>query len=713
MASITCFSTDDLKNWTDHGVVFRATNTSWASLTWAPSAISNQSKVFLYFANGAGSIGVATSSVPTGPFVDARGSALINSATPGAATATQWYFDPCGFIDTDGLVYLYFGGQYPTNARVIQLNANLTSVSGSAAPMFATNFFEASHLHKRNGIYYYTYCNRFEVGAAIYCETNSNPTNGFVPQGTVLANPPQNVNNNNHHSIVSYLGNWYIAYHNRAAALANGLSNSDAVYKRSLCLDALNYNVDGSIQQVTSTTDGLAQLKHLNPYTRVEAETIAKQSGVKTEGCSEGGLNVTSVTNGSWIRIRGVNFGSGAATFFARVASAGSGGNIELRLDSLAGTRIGTCAVAPTGGWQTWTTASCSVTNASGARDLYLKFTGDAGDLLNFNWWQFQAGGASSQGLSVTLEAEAGTLGANWAVSNSSSPAYITITNTGAGGNPGSAARVATYNVSFPAAGVYELYARIRVGPDTFNDDSLFYGNGFGAKSPTADGDWILVNGLAAAGFTAAGDEVAGVGSVGSQVWKWVNLSQMTNGGGSENPITFTVPADNFTQTFQIGAREDGLWIDKFVFGPAGYQFTVANLDTGSPGTFPTPIATIDPTKFYQTIEGFGGAIAFYNGWVKAHPFKNEIYTNAFAGLNLSMLRLGNWFRYQGTANFDPDAPELCRARQSDFGSPGAGPHEFMGAAGLSQEQWRGRQWRHTALHQRRICLRRVRAILV
>jgi hypothetical protein len=182
MSSITCFSTDDLKNWTDHGVAFRANTTSWASLTWAPSAVSNQNKVFLYFANGAGSIGVATSSVPSGPFTDARGSSLINSSTPGAATATQWLFDPCGFVDDGGQAYLYFGGQYPTNARVIQLNANLTSVNGSAAPMFATNFFEASYMHKRNGIYYYTYCNRFEFGAAIYCETNSNPTTGFVPQ---------------------------------------------------------------------------------------------------------------------------------------------------------------------------------------------------------------------------------------------------------------------------------------------------------------------------------------------------------------------------------------------------------------------------------------------------------------------------------------------------------------------------------------------------
>jgi hypothetical protein len=97
----------------------------------------------------------------------------------------------------------------------------------------------------------------------IYGLTSSNPTNDFTPRGTVLANPPQNVNNNNHHSIVSFQGNWYIAYHNRAAALANGLSNAEAVYKRNICLDALNYNPDGSIQQTTITTDGSAATEEL------------------------------------------------------------------------------------------------------------------------------------------------------------------------------------------------------------------------------------------------------------------------------------------------------------------------------------------------------------------------------------------------------------------------------------------------------------------
>src|ERR1700722_4162567 len=63
--------------------------------------------------------------------------------------------------------------------------------------------------------------------------------------------------------------------------------------------------------------------------------------------------------------------------------------------------------------------------------------------------------------------------------------------------------------------------------------------------------------------------------------------------------------------------------------------------------------ASIDPTKTYQTIEGLGGATAFYEGWIPTHPYKLEIYTNAFAGLNLSMLRLGDWYRYNAAPTFN------------------------------------------------------------
>ena len=95
----------------------------------------------------------------------------------------------------------------------------------------------------------------------------------------------------------------------------------------------------------------------------------------------------------------------------------------------------------------------------------------------------------------VTFESESGSLGSGFAVSNSSSPAYSTILTDGAGYNPGSAARVASYTVTFPSAGTYQLYARLRVGPGTYNDDSMFYAASFGSKSPTTDSDWMMANG--------------------------------------------------------------------------------------------------------------------------------------------------------------------------------------------------------------------------
>lgn len=102
-------------------------------------------------------------------------------------------------------------------------------------------------------------------------------------------------------------------------------------------------------------------------------------------------MNVGWIENGDWIKVKGVAFDRGATSFTARVASAGSGGAIELRLDGPTGTVVGSCNVPVTGGWQTWTSVSCPVNGATGTHDLYLKFTGGGGYLFNVNWWQFNA----------------------------------------------------------------------------------------------------------------------------------------------------------------------------------------------------------------------------------------------------------------------------------------------------------------------------------
>lgn len=700
MHSITCISSDDLKNWTDHGEVLQVPrDVSWATYSWAPSVITNNGLFYMYFGNNASGVGVATSSVPVGPFKDAKGIYLINSSTPGASTGNQWYFDPCIFID-NGTNYLYFGGWDPTNARVILLNANLTSVSGSAIQMTtsgtttASNFFEASMMHKRNGIYYFSYSSRPSAGLTIQYATNSNPTSGFTFMGDVVPNPPHNSFNNNHHSFFTYQGVWYCAYHNRYVSEQQGIPTT---YKRNVCLDVLNFNADGSMQQVVCTTNGLTQLKYLNPYNRTEAETMAGQNGIATEPCNEGGMDVTNIFNGNWILLRGVDFTTaGATNFMARIASAGTGGNIELHLDSINGTLIGTCAVPVTGGWQAWVNASCGVTNstAKGVHDLYLKFTGASStNLFNFNYWQFQASTNNSGPISlVKFEAESGLVGTNFAIINTNSPIYITITNDNSGNCPSNSARVVTFTNTFPVAGTYQLYAHIRVGPGGFSDDSLFYGNGFGIKNPTNASDWILVNGLASAGFNNATDVVTGGGTLGSGVWKWINLSLFAPGP------TFTVTTTNLTQIFQIGARETGLDMDAFVFGLSYYTYTVSQLDAGIDGTPPSAgTANINWTNILQRIDGFGGGVVFLDAGLDPMASTNMdtlFNTNTSNQLGLSLLRV----RIDPTTNWTTalsDAQKAVTRGARVFATPWTPPavmktnNNLVGGA-LSVSQYAG-----------------------
>jgi regulation of enolase protein 1 (concanavalin A-like superfamily) len=133
-------------------------------------------------------------------------------------------------------------------------------------------------------------------------------------------------------------------------------------------------------------------------FAQIEAESYNSMSGVQTETCSDtgGGQDVGYIENPDFTVYSNLNFGSGATSFDARVASGTSGGNIEVRLDSATGTLVGTCAVAGTGGWQTWVTKSCSISGATGIHDLYLKFTGGTGYLFNINWFKFYASGATA-----------------------------------------------------------------------------------------------------------------------------------------------------------------------------------------------------------------------------------------------------------------------------------------------------------------------------
>ncbi|MBN1132043.1 MAG: glycoside hydrolase family 3 C-terminal domain-containing protein [Bacteroidales bacterium] len=122
---------------------------------------------------------------------------------------------------------------------------------------------------------------------------------------------------------------------------------------------------------------------------KVEAEYYDVMSGIQTETCAEGGLNVGYIENGDYMAYNDLSFDPGMDELDIRVASATAGGNIEVRLDGVNGELITTIAVSGTGGWQNWVTLTADVSGLSGTHDLYLVFTGGSGYLLNVNWFRF------------------------------------------------------------------------------------------------------------------------------------------------------------------------------------------------------------------------------------------------------------------------------------------------------------------------------------
>jgi arabinoxylan arabinofuranohydrolase len=390
LLNYTLISSDDMVNWTDHNLVFKVKSvTTWAGQAYAPTALTRGGKVYLCFPNGASSLGMCVADRPEGPYKDLIGKAIVDRSTPNCAeTGMEWLFDPCLFVDSTASgsqAYLVFGGgkPYGTNLRIVKVTADMKSISGTPQTINAPNSFEGPFLHKYNNRYYLSYPT--SNGSDIDYLMSDDPMTGWVHKGTALPNPTLNgqninLNNNSHESMIEYKGKWYMFYHDRRI--------SNATYKRNVCVDDLKYDTDGKIQKVIVTSEGPAQIKNVNPYDTIQAETIWKQKGIETEFCNEGGVMVTAIAEGDYTSLKGVDFRDGAKSFQVRSASATSGGKVEVHLDSPTGTLVATCTITGTGGWTTWKTESCEVTNCSGVKNVYFVFNG-TGEPFRLNWYRF------------------------------------------------------------------------------------------------------------------------------------------------------------------------------------------------------------------------------------------------------------------------------------------------------------------------------------
>ncbi|GAA1033355.1 hypothetical protein GCM10009557_34840 [Virgisporangium ochraceum] len=436
------YSSADMVNWTDHGSPMNLATFSWASAdAWAGHVAYRNGRFYYYVpvknrSTGRMAIGVGVSDSPTGPFRDAIGRPLVENGE----------IDPNVFIDDDGQAYLYWGNP---NLWYVRLNADMTSFSGGPTQIPLTTagfgarsgnasrptlYEEGPWVYKRNGTYYNVFaaecCSEF-----IGYSTAPGPTGPWTYRGTVM--PRQGGSFTNHAGVIDFNGGSYFFYHNGALPGGGG-------YTRSVAVERFTYNANGTIPTINMTTTGAPQVGTLNPYVRQEAETIAWSSGIETEVSTEGGLNVGWIENGDHIKVKGAAFGAGATSFTARAASAAAGGRIELRLDGVNGTVVGTCTVPATGGWQTWTTVTCPVSGATGTHDLYLRFAGGSGTLFNVNWWQFAGSTGGGGNLLTNGDAEGGTTG--WGVFGSGTLTSQTGTVHGGSRSIGITGRTASWN---------------------------------------------------------------------------------------------------------------------------------------------------------------------------------------------------------------------------------------------------------------------------
>ncbi len=386
--NIVCLSSADLKNWTDHGVVFDAKrDTSWAKKTWAPAAIQRDGKTYLYFGNGGSNIGVAVGDTPTGPFRDALGQHLIDANTPGVKPfKDMWLFDPGVFLDDDGQAYLYFGGNGDDNVRFVRLNRDMISLAEEVRRLTVPHFFEAAWVFKRNGLYYFAYSTTPKAEMRIDYLTSTRPDGDFTYRGVIGAQPPLN-NNNNHAAQFLFKGQWYHFYHNRSVAHAAGIPTG---FRRNLALERLNFNEDGSLQPVTYTEDGLAQIASLNPFLRVEAETFARQQGVETAPLSPGDMMLAALESGDWIQVRGVACADKAArTLTVSARAHGGPATLELRRGDATGPLLATVEI-PAASDGTWSEITAPLpTPLTGTLDLTFKVHAPTGTTLDWNHWQF------------------------------------------------------------------------------------------------------------------------------------------------------------------------------------------------------------------------------------------------------------------------------------------------------------------------------------
>ena len=375
------YTSTDMVNWTDHGVVASLKSFDWVKRdngAWAEQVVERNGKFYMYCPIHGNGIGVLVSNSPYGPFKDPLGKPLVWQKE-------HWDdIDPTVFIDEDGQAYMYWGNP---NCYYVKLNEDMISYSGDIVKLKETpeHYQEGPWFYKRNGHYYLAFASTCCPEGIGYAMSDS-PTGPWKTKGYIMR--PTERTRGNHPGIMDYKGKSYVFGLNYDLLK---LETNTHYERRSVSVAEMHYNEDGTIQEVPYWADTkLEQIGTFNPFRKVEAETMAWGYGLKTTPNADKSLSVVDVNNGEYICVRGVDFGKNKARRFEVSALPLEGGNLKIRLDAPDGKIVGNVNIPQGNETSKYELYSCEVNAVSGIHDLYLSFEGENNkDLFELDYWKF------------------------------------------------------------------------------------------------------------------------------------------------------------------------------------------------------------------------------------------------------------------------------------------------------------------------------------
>ena len=402
------FSSENLTDWTDHGVIVTQNKVPWVRpdsySMWAPDCVEKNGKYYFYFPSvpdgamrGFG-VGVAVADSPEGPFVpEPEPIKGING------------IDPCVLLASDGNAYIFWGA-----GRCAKLKDNMKELADDTPKekvkwgerefeMYGVNCLkdlpsrqaEGPFAFEANGWYYLTYPYVREKTEVLGYAMSKSPMGPYEYKGIIMAEHPNCWTN--HHSIVNYKGQWYLFYHQNAFS-----PNDDK--RRSAQIEKLYFNADGTIQEVKPTLRGVG----INQATeRIEIDRFSTASSDVTSQLIDTvntfrSYEATLPVKGSWLKYNDIDFSSltdgymiisakatGNTKFFIREKAADGKILAKVEMTVKPETPAGAPAMFRRDFTNQWLTLTAPLEyTPKGVSDLVITCEGDAG--VSVDWVQFK-----------------------------------------------------------------------------------------------------------------------------------------------------------------------------------------------------------------------------------------------------------------------------------------------------------------------------------